>query len=74
MHIVYAAEKPSIAGILSDHVKAPVDEDEIEVRANPNETGSFLVRWGPERFVLTPNGRVSPSRSGRQGVGRPTTD
>ena len=68
MHIVYAAEKPSIAGILSDHVQAPVDEHEIEVRANPNETGSFLVRWGPEHFVLTPSGRVSPGRSGRRVV------
>lgn len=74
MHIVYAAEKPSIAGILADHVQAPVDEDEIEVRANPNETGSFLVRWGPERFVLMPDGRVSSSRSGCQRVKRSSTD
>jgi hypothetical protein len=65
MHIVYAAEKPSIAGVLSDHVRTAVDEGDIEVRANPNETGSFFVRWGPERYVLLPNGQLTPSRPRR---------
>ena len=58
MNIVYAAEKPSIASILSDHLHSPVDSAEIEVRENPNETGSFLVRWQFENYLLTPDGRL----------------
>ena len=58
MNIVYAAEKPSIAGILSDHLKHRIRAQEIEVAANPDETGSFLIQWHLQRFVLSPGGRV----------------
>ena len=58
MNIVYAAEKPSIAGILSEHLDCPVGARDIEVLDNPDETGSFLVKWGPTRYVVLPNGAV----------------
>lgn len=58
MNIVYAAEKPSIAGILSEYLQLRVQEQEIEVRDNPDETGSFLIQWDLHRFVLSPNGQV----------------
>lgn len=58
MNIVYAAEKPSIAGILSDYLNHRVQAQEIEVAANPDETGSFLIQWHLHRFVLSPGGQV----------------
>lgn len=58
MNIVYAAEKPSIAGVLSEHLHHAIREDDIHVRDNPNETGSFLVSWRLRKFVLSPNGEV----------------
>ncbi len=63
MNIVYAAEKPSIASILSEHVHARIDETDIDVRENPTETGSFLVDWGREKFVLLPDGQVARCRA-----------
>lgn len=60
MDIVYAAEKPSIAGVLSEHLRQPVSARDIDVAANPDETGSFLVRWEREAFVVTPAGTVLP--------------
>ena len=59
MNIVYAAEKPSIAGILSDHLNEDVSPRDIEVSANPDETGSFLIRWNLESFVMSPNGDLA---------------
>lgn len=58
MDIVYAAEKPSIAKVLSEHVKREVNPREISVHANPNETGSFFIRWRFDRYVMSPNGAV----------------
>jgi hypothetical protein len=58
MDIVYAAEKPSIARVLSDHVQHDISPAEIQVAANPDETGSFLIRWGFDRYVMSPNGAV----------------
>ena len=58
MDIVYAAEKPSIAGVLSEHLERRVGEDDIEVSANPDETGSFLILWDLHRYVLSPSGEV----------------
>ena len=59
MNIVYAAEKPSIAGILSDYLNDTVRAQEIEIAANPDETGSFLIQWHLQRFVLSPCGQVA---------------
>ena len=61
MDIVYAAEKPSIASVLSDHISRRVGEKDIEVRHNPDETGSFLIQWQLRRFVMAPNGEVGPA-------------
>ncbi len=58
MNIVYAAEKPSIAGILSEHLQRRVQAQEIEICDNPDETGSFLIQWNLYRFVLSPDGQV----------------
>ena len=59
MDIVNAAEKPSIARVRSGHISREVDEREIEVRTNPDETGSFLIQWNIHNFVMAPNGEVA---------------
>ncbi len=58
MNIVYAAEKPSIADVLSDRLRDRVQPQEIEVHENPDETGSFLVKWRLNLYVVSPNGDV----------------
>ena len=58
MDIVYAAEKPSIAKVLSEHVKREIRPGDIQVHANPDETGSFFIRWRFDRYVMSPNGEV----------------
>ena len=62
MNIVIAAEKSSIATLLSDFVKRRVNPDEIKVTENPEETGSFFVGLQCERFVLSPNGEIAADR------------
>ena len=46
MDIVYAAEKSSIAKVLSEHVKRDIRPGDIQVHANPDETGSFFIKAG----------------------------
>ena len=58
MDIVYAAEKPSIATLLSKHVKRRVHPDEIKVSENPDETGSFFIGFDLEHYVLSPSGEI----------------
>ncbi len=58
MEIVYAAEKPSIAKLLSEHVALPVSLEELDVCENPDETGSFHIDWQFRRFVLSPSGEI----------------
>ena len=59
MDIVIAAEKPTIAGLLSEHLACPVDPRDLRVRENPQETGSFLINWRLNRYVLSPNGHLA---------------
>ena len=58
MNIIYAAEKPSIASLLSEYVKRPGRAEDIRGSENPNETGSFFVGVDLERYVVSPSGEV----------------
>ena len=62
MNIVYAAEKPSIATLLSQYVQRRVGPDEIRVSENPDETGSFYIGFNLDHYVLSPNGEIVPDR------------
>lgn len=62
MDIVYAAEKPSIALLLSQHVKRQVRAEEIKVSENPDETGSFYIGFDLDHYVLSPNGEIAEDR------------
>ncbi len=59
MNIVIAAEKPSIAKLLSEYVKRRVDPEDIKISENPDETGSFFVGLQFERYVMSPNGEIA---------------
>lgn len=58
MEIVIAAEKPSIAKLLGDFIKCSIAPDDIEVRENPDETGSFFVGFRFDRYILSPSGEI----------------
>ncbi len=61
MDIVYAAEKPSIAKVLSEHMQRYIRPGDIQVHANPDETGSFFIRWRFDRYIMSPDGAVEAS-------------
>ena len=58
MDIVIAAEKPSIATLLSEHTRSPVTPDDIRVTENPNETGSFYIGYEMRRYLMSPDGTI----------------
>lgn len=58
MDIVIAAEKPSIASLLSEHTHRDIEPEDIQLMENPDETGSFYIGWQFERFVMSPDGRI----------------
>ena len=59
MDIVYAAERPSIAGLLSERVKRDISPEEITVTENPAETGSFYIGWQFNRYIMSPDGEIT---------------
>lgn len=59
MDIIYAAEKPSIAALLSNFTRHAVSPDDIDVTENPSETGSFYIGSRFGRYVLSPNGEIA---------------
>ena len=61
MDIVYAAEKPSIDDVMSDRLYDHVRPQKIEVYENPDETGSLLVTWRLNLYVVSPSGNVEPA-------------
>ena len=65
MDIIIAAEKPSIAALLSQHMQRNVTPDDIRVTENPDETGSFYIGFDLDRYVMSPDGRISsePTKS-----------
>ena len=58
MDIVYAAEKPSIAKLLSEFTKVRVRPQDIMVKENPDETGSFFIGFQFDQYILSPNGKI----------------
>jgi len=62
MDIVYAAEKPSIAKLLSEHTKRRVRPQDIRVTENLDETGSFFIGFRFDRYVLSPDGKIESVR------------
>ena len=62
MDIIYAAEKPSIATLLSQYVRRQVRPDEIKVSENPDETGSFYIGFDLDHYVLSPSGEIAPDK------------
>jgi len=58
MVIVIAAEKPSIAKLLGEHIRRTIEPEEIRVSENPDETGSFYIGFDLDQYVLLPNGEI----------------
>lgn len=58
MDIVIAAEKPSIAKLMSQYMRRRVRPEEIKVSENPDETGSFYIGFDLNHYILSPNGEI----------------
>ncbi|MGB5625867.1 MAG: hypothetical protein WBM61_09055 [Woeseiaceae bacterium] len=58
MDIVIAAEKPSIAKLLGEHIRRNIEPEEIKVSENPDETGSFYIGFDLDQYILLPNGEI----------------
>ena len=58
MNIIYAAEKPSIAKLFSQHMQRRVVAEDIQIAENPDETGSFLIGFDLEDYVMAPDGTI----------------
>lgn len=58
MDIVIAAEKPSIAKLMSQYMRRRVRPEEIKVTENPDETGSFYIGFDLNHYILSPNGEI----------------
>lgn len=58
MNIVYAAENPSIASLLSEYTEKSVNPADLRVTENPDETGSFCIGWHLKQFVMSPDGSI----------------
>ena len=58
MDIIYAAEKPSIAKLLSAHTRRLVRPQDIMVTENLDETGSFFIGFQFDQYVLSPDGKI----------------
>ena len=59
MDIVIAAEKPSIARLLSQHTRRNIQPEDILVAENPEETGSFYIGHALRRYVMSPDGSIT---------------
>jgi len=62
MDIVIAAEKPSIARLLSEYMRRRIGPEEIEVTENPDETGSFYIGFQFDRYVMSPSGEIESGK------------
>ena len=62
MDIVIAAEKPSIATLLSEYIQQFVSAEDIKVSENPDQTGSFYIGWRLNRYVLSPDGAIAADK------------
>lgn len=58
MDIVIAAEKPTIARLLAEHIHRSVSPDDIEIVENPDETGSFFIGLEFGQYKLSPGGEI----------------
>lgn len=60
MDIVYAAEKSSITRLFSERMKRRVRAEDLRITENPDETGSFYIGWQMDRYVMSPDGGITP--------------
>ncbi len=64
MDIVIAAEKPSIAKLLGEHIRRNIEPEEIKVSENPDETGSFYIGFDLDQYILVAERRNRVKHAG----------